>query len=337
MEVIRIEPGEDSFAEAVNRLKNRFSLAILLGVPHEYKLKILKQYGKKVVMRLTGYRLDELQNDPHYMGLFPYLREVDRFISLSAPLSRSVEKSGLDVSRVVEIPNMVDAQYYSPAEPDERQALRQSLLNIPPDAPLIVFVGNFRFEKGADILFEAWKTVRAENEKAYLLLLGPLCSKCGGTDRPCEERGAATARVDETLDLLTGKFSHLVERHERIIFAGVKENIRDYLRASDIFLFPTRREGMPNSLMEAMACSLACVTSGIEEITSELIPNESFGLAVPGENPQDYAQAVLTLLADADLRERIGKNARRRMKDKFSPSLIRSRYCNLIADILYDN
>ncbi len=143
--------------------------------------------------------------------------------------------------------------------------------------------------------------------------------------------------VERTLDLLTGKLSELVEHHERIIFAGVRENIRDYLRVSDIFLFPTRQEGMPNSLMEAMASALACVTSGIEEITAELIPSDRFGLAVSGENPQDYARAVLKLTADEYLRKNMGKEARRRMENKFSPSHIRAQYSNLIAGLSTEN
>ena len=135
------------------------------------------------------------------------------------------------------------------------------------------------------------------------------------------------------MDLLQGKFSRLIQQHERMIFAGVQENARDYLRASDLFLFPSRQEGMPNALMEAMACSLACVTSDIEEITAGLIPSDRFGLTISGEDPQEYARAVLNLMADIDLRKRLGEEARRRMKSEFSPSRIRARYCGLIREL----
>jgi glycosyltransferase involved in cell wall biosynthesis len=336
IEVVVTERTERSFADAVRDLQHRFSTGIFFGVPHAYKVMILKSLGKKIVMRITGYRFDELRNNPVGEDIFPYLSLADRFISISPPLSHSFSKAGLDTSRLVEIPNMVDSELYSPINPGEKKALRLAL-KLPADAFLIIYVGNFKHEKGIDILLKAWEMIRAENNKAYLLLLGPLCSKCGGVEKPCEEEGAAAARVEQVMNLLTGKLSHLIEQHERIIFAGVRENVRDYLRVSDLFLFPSRREGMPNALMEAMACSLACVTSAIEEITAELIPSSRFGLTVSGENPQDYAQAVSKLIADEDWRKRLGKEARRRVKNKFSPARIGARYCDLVGDISAEN
>lgn len=336
IEVVVTERTERSFADAVRGLQHRFSTGIFFGVPHAYKVRILKNLRKKVLMRITGYRFDELQNNPVGKDILPYLSLADRFISISPPLSRSFHKAGLDSSRLVEIPNMVDSEFYSPIHPGEKKTLRQAL-KLPADAVLIIYVGSFKHEKGVDILLKAWEIIRAESDKTYLLLLGPLCSKCGGMERPCEEEGAATARVEQVMNLLTGKFSHLIKRHERIIFAGVRENVRDYLRVSDLFLFPSRREGMPNALMEAMACSLACVTSAIEEITAELIPSSRFGLTVSGENPKDYAQAILKLVADEDWRKRLGKEARRRVKSKFSPARIGARYCDLMSDILTEN
>lgn len=331
--VVMMEYPESSFAKTVGSLQDRFSVAVFMGVPPTYQLEILKSLGKKVVVRMTGFQLNDLVTiKENQQELFSCLSSVDRFIGLSPPLSRSVAESGLDPSRLVEIHNMVDTEYYSPAAWDEKGTLRH-LLNLPQDVFLITFVGNFRLAKGIDILLKAWDLIRAANKKTCLLLLGPLCSKCGGLEKPCQEKEITAARVKQAMDLLGGKFSQLIQQHERMIFAGVRENIRDYLRASDLFLFPSKREGMPNALMEAMACSLPCVTSDIEEITSDLIPSDRFGLTISGDNPKEYARAVLKLMADGDLRERLGKEARQRMKNKFSPSRIRDRYVDLLGEL----
>lgn len=102
-----------------------------------------------------------------------------------------------------------------------------------------------------------------------------------------------------------------------VVFLGERKDIPELLRAFDIFVFPSLREGMPGALMEAMASGLPAVATDIDG-NRELIINGKNGLLVPVKSPGAIARAVGSLIGDKKLAERLGKEAKKTIKERFS-------------------
>jgi glycosyltransferase involved in cell wall biosynthesis len=98
-----------------------------------------------------------------------------------------------------------------------------------------------------------------------------------------------------------------------VTFCGVADDPRPYLWAADAFALASFREGMPNSILEAMACGLACVAPPSAGGT-ELLSNGA-GVIPPSNAPDDLAAALLTLVRDEQLCSRVGAAAVLRARD----------------------
>ena len=111
------------------------------------------------------------------------------------------------------------------------------------------------------------------------------------------------------------------------------ENVQQYLQAADLFFFPTRREGLPNALAEAMACGLPVLASRLEGITTDLVRDGQEGRLIAGHESADYAQALRELLGDSAPLAQMGRSARRRIEDQFALDGIVERYAVLYREL----
>jgi glycosyltransferase involved in cell wall biosynthesis len=167
------------------------------------------------------------------------------------------------------------------------QGVRKEL-GVAKDAPLVGMVGNFRPEKGHDILLEAAVKVRQVIPDVRFVLVGhgPL-----ETDL---RRRAHDLGLDGT-----------------IIFAGGREDAPRVAGTFDLFALPSRSEGLAIALIEAMALGRPAVVTRVGGLT-EVVEDGKQGLVVDPGNPDAFGRAILTLLADPDLRQKLGEAARRR-------------------------
>lgn len=92
---------------------------------------------------------------------------------------------------------------------------------------------------------------------------------------------------------------------------GFVRNPFPYYKSSQIFVLPSRFEGMPNALLEAMSFSLPCIVTDGSEGILEVVDDGETGLVVPAGNVAELTRALLLLAEDAGLRSRLGANARR--------------------------
>ena len=109
-------------------------------------------------------------------------------------------------------------------------------------------------------------------------------------------------------------------RH-RIRFLGHCHDVRAELAAAAVFVLPSRKEGMPNALLEAMAAGLAVIVNDASPGPLELVTHGQNGLVVPHGDPAALARAMLQLQADSQLRTRLGLAAQNRLKSQDWPSL----------------
>lgn len=162
------------------------------------------------------------------------------------------------------------------------------------------------------------KANRAAVRRPYLLSVGRLASY-KGTDllllalAALEDRGQklVIAGPDQTGGRIR-RFARRLGLGKRVRFLGARSHgeVGRRLKDCSIFLLPSRKEGCPMALLEAMAAGKACVASGVGGVP-ELIRHGKTGLLVRPGNPRDLARAMERLLIEPALRRRLGRAARR--------------------------
>jgi glycosyltransferase involved in cell wall biosynthesis len=177
-----------------------------------------------------------------------------------------------------------------------RAAARRKL-GLTDDDHVIGNVANFSPKKDHRNLLEAFEEVLAVSPDAILLLIGmgPL------------EHAIRDAVRRRGLDA-------------RVRFLGSREDVPELLPALDVFVLSSQYEGLPISLLEAMAAEVACVSTDVGGIP-EAIRNDTEGRLVPPQRPDALAQAVVDLLADTRIRVDVSAGGRARVKDAFSLEL----------------
>ena len=199
----------------------------------------------------------------------------------------------LDLMHVV--PNGVDVALFAPG--DKLAARRELGLG---DELLLTSVGRLNDEKGFDVALEMLGRIAEDHSEARLVIVGD------GEERARLEDLARQLGVAGRVDFVGGQPPATVVR---------------YLIASDVFLFPTRRdEAGPLVVPEAMACGLPLVASRIGGVAEVLDPpdGEAVGLLVAPGSVADLEQAVRRLLSDPRLRASLGAAARVRAVREYS-------------------
>jgi glycosyltransferase involved in cell wall biosynthesis len=198
--------------------------------------------------------------------------------------------------------NGVDAEQFAPASPD--LALKQEL-GLAVETPLIGFVGEARLKKGLAILLPAFARVarvaaKAGQPRPALLLIGGL--------RP-DEADIWQVFKAKNPDLALYSLPYL--EHKRM---------SAYYRLLDLAVIPSLRDGLPNALLEAMACERAVIASDVGGIPDALRHGEN-GLLTPPGQVEPLAEAMLELLAAPERRRELGQAARQTILNSFTPAV----------------
>ena len=210
------------------------------------------------------------------------LRRADAVVTTCAPFAHELSQVGVDRQRITVVHNAAS----DVAAMDRASARR--LLGLD-DGPTIVAVGRLSHEKGHDVLVDACAILRRVSRiQPTLLIAGD------GPERP---RLAARAR-----------------RHGvKLRLDGFQFSVAPYYAAADVFVLPSRSEGSPNVLLEAMAAGCSIVATRVGGVP-EIAGGGEVQL-VPRERPMAIAQAVADVFSSPALAERLGRWARRRASD----------------------
>lgn len=216
------------------------------------------------------------------------MNDYDERLSRRAPLAKSPD-------RVLRIRGMgVDLSRFSPGAHPEIRARLARQLSVDPAQTFVLCVGRLIPEKGVlDFVEAARRVVAARRDTVFLLAgTGPLLE---------ELRGGVTA---------AGAAEH-------IKILGWRNDIQDLVKASDIFVLPSYyMEGLPVSILEAMACGKPVVTTHHKGCEDAVVDGET-ALLVPVKQPAVLAEKMLALIADPALRERMGRAGRQRVERVF--------------------
>ena len=222
-------------------------------------------------------------------GLTRYvgLRRAARVQAPSEDIANNVLRLGVSRDRVVRIPNGLDTVRWVRASEEDKVAARREL-GLPADAVMVLFVGRFAHQKGLPDLLEAWADT-PQLQDAMLVLVG-----APSRDDPIEPIAA----------------------NERVIVRDWTNDIKRYYHASDILVLPSIAEGLPNTLLEAMACGLPVVATRVGG-TPSLIRDGDNGLLVDPGDRLGLGTAISALVVDSGLRERFGHAAASTVRENY--------------------
>lgn len=235
-------------------------------------------------------------------------RWASRVVCVSEDVGRIVSRrEHLSAPKLLVIPNGIDLERFSPR--GRREEVRRAL-GVPPEASVVLQVGHLLPVKGTDILIEAAPRILAAAPRACFVIAG------GGPLGP-----KLRQRVTE-LGLA-----------DRFLFVGFHGDVPDLLEAADLFVQPSRSEGQPNALLEAMAMGCACVATRVGGIP-ELAADGVDVLLVEPESPEPLAAACISLLESPDRARALGASARSRVRRERDAALMVSRYERLYEEAL---
>lgn len=266
----------------------------------------------KIVYTAHGFYFHEFMPWPKrslFVGL-EWLagRVTDVLFTQSEEDAETARRLGLCRSGVIEaIGNGTEPGCFAP-DPAVRVRVRRDL-GSPGDAPVIMVTGRLVAEKGHPELFRAMRGVAGE-----LWVVG---------ERLASDHATA---IDDALAALEAD----PELRRRVRLLGYRSDVPDLLRAADIFVLPSHREGMPRSIIEAMCAGLPVVATDIRGSREEVVDGET-GLLVPLGDEAALAAALGRLVADTALRRRMGEAGRARALRLYDESRVVARQIALLG------
>lgn len=262
---------------------------------------------------MCGGEASAIMRKPLGRSRLSYLgRAVDRFVVISREIEQELLDLGLPGDKFRFIPNGVDGRRFYPlAHPVKREELRLRLGL--PSGVLFLFAGRMAAQKRLPLLLEAWKSVRADHPQATLLI--------AGANRASGEGYEATFGEGEAIP------AELLEQ-PGIRMLGHVEDMPTLLRACDVFVLPSAREGLSNALLEACATGLATVTARTGGAMDFVVDGQN-GLLFSVDDRDELVAALGALAADEDLRNRLGAAAQRTVAEDYD---IRRTASGLLAE-----
>jgi len=219
---------------------------------------------------------------------------TDHYISVSRIIAeRAIAEGIAPASRFTTIYSGMELDWFLNAKADPLAVRRE--FGIAPDAPVVGKIARLFPLKGHDQLFDAIPAVVAACPRVRFLLIGD-----GILQEHLRERARAGAFLDN------------------VVFAGLipRERIPEMLSAMDVLVHTSLREGLARVLPQALAMGKPCVSFDLDGAPEVVIP-EKTGYLVKAGDSRGLAEAIARLLADPELRRRMGENGRRHVDPAF--------------------
>lgn len=240
---------------------------------------------------------------------FSIFSKIDRFLCINSTIFHELLDFPIEQSKLIPITNGVDVARFRPVSPAEKNRIKTSL-GLSPSHCYILCAARFVERKRIGDLIEAWAAIESLYPSHQLLLAGD-----------GEQRGK--------LELLVKKFN--IQR--RVHFAGMKDNLECYYQSSDIFIFPSRLEGLPNVILEAMSSALPIIATSISGIR-ELIQSGVNGLLSSPADIEGLTKSLQFVIDHPSEAVRMGRAARETILANYSFNKIGPRFSSLYRELL---
>lgn len=199
--------------------------------------------------------------------------------------------------------NGIDLEYYSWTSVISPEVIRESLrkeMDILDSDIVYCFIGRIVKDKGIKELVNAFKRLSdiiniSSNNRVFLLMVGP---------------------IENVKNHIGEELVNIILTHKYIKYVGRHDDIRPYFLVSDIFVFPSYREGFPNVVMQAGAMGLSCIVTDINGC-NEIIVDRLNGLIIPPKDTEALFKSMQLLMDNYELRSFLSANARKMIADRF--------------------
>lgn len=224
-------------------------------------------------------------------------RFSNRFASHIVAVSAScreflITRESIPANDVTLVPNAIDLRRFSPSTARRDQARVE--LGLPASARVVAGVGRLNPQKNFSLFLDIAAQLAPRFPGLHFLLAGD-----GPEEKMLREKAADLGIAN------------------RVTFSGYVADTRLVYLAADVLLMPSRYEGLPMTLLEAMAMGLPVVASRLDGI-AEVIGDGREGFLVPSDDASLFVERTATLLQDAELSSRIAQNARAKIEASFS-------------------
>lgn len=249
---------------------------------HAFVARAAARQGLRWVAFHHGYTATDLKVRLYNLVDRWSLPRADAVVTTCTPFAEELTSAGIDRQRITVVHNAAAEV----AVMDRAEARRRLGL---PHGPIVVAVGRLSHEKGHDVLIDACALLRrVSRDEPTLIIAG---------EGP--ERGRLAARA---------------RRHGVALrLDGFQTSIAPYYAAADVFVLPSRSEGSPNVLLEAMAAGCPIVATRVGGVPE--IAGSGEVQLVPRDRPLALAQAIAQVFSSPALADRLGRWARRRASD----------------------
>jgi len=309
--------------------KNRFDLGAvtrLAGMIHRQRIDLIHSHGRRydfwgtMAACLCRRPIVITRHTPLIEVYSPGIRRNAYLVADSFALQlastivvptggghQALVAQGISSEKIRVIPNGIDLNRFSPGEVDPEV---RAVLGLSPSATVIGTLATLHAHKGQDVLLQAAQIVLKCLPDVYFLLVG------GGPMR----------------DRLVSQASELGVQ-KRVIFAGERQHISQILKCLTLLVIPSLREGLPMVLLEAMMSGVPVVATNVGGIPEVIEPGVT-GILVPPGNHQALAQGILTALEDKARLARIGAEALRVARKRFSLAQMAGKYEEVYEQLL---
>ncbi|MFW9971986.1 MAG: glycosyltransferase family 4 protein [Candidatus Odinarchaeota archaeon] len=253
--------------------------------------------NKKIILTMDtipgySFRLNRIL-DIFFRG---YYKTIGRIVFGSVDLITLYGKSMLKYARMAGVP--LNKICITPTGIDSELKIKDNDIrkefDISKDDRIILYIGYVNPRKGIDTIIEIVNLLKFNDEKIKCIIVGD------GPNRKNYEKQVKKKKLND-----------------KIIFTGFRKDVHNFYIEADLFLFPSRGEGLAGVIMESMIYGVPIIASKIPG-NMDLIKDKENGFLCEMENPKDYKDKIITLLKDSNLQKKFINKSREIIKDKFS-------------------
>lgn len=301
-----------------------FTVLVLLGMRNQFQILhahlafgpsfvaviLGRLLGKQVIVKLGGSGSigDVKTSQRTWRGrirLAAIRHWADVVIVLTDVMRTEALSAGIPEDRIRMINNGIDVSLYDfdVKKEDAKQALGLD------GKTVILFIGRLDPVKSLSTLLDALPLALDRVPDLHLIIVGD------GPDRVLLENQSREFHLDSKVE-----------------FTGNQKDVKPYLNAADMFVLCSKTEGISNALLEAMSARVACLATPVGG-NLEVLAGGKYGLMVPVGDAKAWADALVQVACDADLRTKLGRNARERILEQYDFNVVGRRYENLYHEL----